>query len=256
MGDLLKEQGRNEEAIAAFDKALSIKPDYVEAFWNSSQLIKYTHEDQKFVLISNLLERADISETDRCYLHYTYAKMKEDLGDFEAAFENYIAGGRLKQKLLSYDFKQDEMIFEQIKNNAFRIKALSLKQPTEPLQSTPIFILGMPRSGTTLVEQIISSHHQVQGAGELPFMGRFGSSFCLGDQMLNSYNASKIRKLYSAELAKVSYGKLFVTDKMPQNFLYMSLILKVLPEAKIVHVKRDPAATCWSNFKNFFRQRA
>ena len=143
MGDLLKEQGRNEEALAAFDRALSIKPDYVEAFWNSSQLIKYTHEDHKFVLISNLLERADISETDRCYLHYTYAKMKEDLGDFDAAFENYIAGGRLRQKLLSYDFKQDEMIFEQIKNNAFRIKALSLKQPTEPLQSTPIFILGM-----------------------------------------------------------------------------------------------------------------
>ena len=86
-------------------------------------------------------------------------------------------------------------------------------------------------------------------------MGRFGSSFCLGDQMLNSYNASKIRKIIlSAELAKVSaYGKLFVTDKMHSwNFLYMSLILKVLPEAKIVHVKRDPAATCWSNFKNFF----
>ena len=129
---------------------------------------------------------------------------------------------------------------------------LSLKQPTEPLQSTPIFILGMPRSGTTLVEQIISSHHQVQGAGSYHLWGVFGSSFCLGDQMLNSYNASKIRKLYSTELAKVSHGKLFVTDKMPQNFLYISLILKVLPEAKIVHVKRDPAATCWSNFKNFF----
>mgnify|MGYP001405946727 CR=1 FL=1 len=110
----------------------------------------------------------------------------------------------------------------------------------------------MPRSGTTLVEQIISSHSQVHGAGELPFASRFGNSLSLGNQKINSDNLLQMRNAYLDELVNVSSGAPFVTDKMPHNFLLIGLLLKALPEAKVIHVKRDPAATCWSNFKHYF----
>ena len=110
----------------------------------------------------------------------------------------------------------------------------------------------MPRSGTTLVEQIISSHSTVQAAGELGHLPRYGASLSLGDQFINSNNILKVRNAYLGELQKISDSSPFITDKMPNNFLYIGLILKALPEAKIIHVQRDPAATCWSNFKHYF----
>ena len=110
----------------------------------------------------------------------------------------------------------------------------------------------MPRSGTTLVEQIVSSHSQVCGAGELSFLDRFGGKLCLGDEVISSKNLLEVRKAYLNELKKVSENKPFVTDKMPHNFINIGVIVKALPEAKIIHVKRDPAATIWSNFKHYF----
>lgn len=110
----------------------------------------------------------------------------------------------------------------------------------------------MPRSGTTLIEQIISSHSEVHGAGELQFLERFGGDICGGEREINSENLHAARSAYLIELEKVSENKRFVTDKMPRNFLQIGLIVKALPEAKIIHVKRDPAATCWSNFKHYF----
>ena len=110
----------------------------------------------------------------------------------------------------------------------------------------------MPRSGTTLVEQIISSHSKVQGAGELSYLTHYGASLSRGNQLINSDNILQVRSSYLDDLKKISDGRPFITDKMPSNFLYVGLILKALPEAKIIHVQRDPAATCWSNFKHYF----
>ena len=205
-----------------------------------------------FSAVDELLKRPNLDEITRCELHYAFAKMNEDIGHLDVAFESYVAGGKLRKKLLSYDFKQDELIFDQIKATAPRFKELTFKQPVEAANNTPIFILGMPRSGTTLVEQIISSHSHVHGAGELPFWNRFGGSISSGNQVITSENVLKMRNAYLNELKKVSNGCQFVTDKMPQNFRYIGLLLKALPEAKVIHVKRDPAATCWSNFKHYF----
>ena len=255
MGVALKDQGKLDEAIACYNKALSLKPDYSEAHSNLSYLIKYKPEDTQVALVGELIQRPDLKDDDRCNLHYTFAKMNEDLGDLEAAYDNYVAGGKLRQKLLSYSFKQDELKFGRIKNTAPTLKDFAFDKPIEAATNTPIFILGMPRSGTTLIEQIITSHSKVHGAGELPFLSNFGSSLSLGNQMINSDNVPQFRNAYLDELVNVSSGAPFVTDKMPQNFLYLGLILKALPEAKVIHVKRDPAATCWSNFKHYFSQK-
>ena len=231
---------------------LSLKPDYAEAHRNLSILVKYQPDDAQITLVREMMQRSDLKDDDRCHLHYTLAKMSEDVGDLDIAYDHYVAGGKLRKKLLSYDFKQDELIFDQTKNTAPKYKGFSLDTPIETTTNTPVFILGMPRSGTTLVEQIISSHSQVHGAGELPFLDRFGGALSLGNQIISSENVLQMRNAYLHELEKVSSGCQFVTDKMPDNFLRIGLILKALPEAKVIHVKRDPAATCWSNFKHCF----
>ena len=252
MGVIFQEQGSLGNAIKVFNKALSIKSDYAEAHRNLSTIIRYKLNDPQINTLIKLLKRNDIKGDARCHLHYAYAKMNDDLGNLNAAFENYVAGGKLRKKLLSYDLEQDKLIFDQIKSTAPILKNILIKEPIKPCYITPIFILGMPRSGTTLVEQIISSHSEVQGAGELGFLHSFGDPIGRGNEAINSDNILKFRKTYLHELQKVSNGKCLVTDKMPSNFLYLGLIMKALPEAKVIHVKRDPAATCWSNFKHYF----
>ena len=110
----------------------------------------------------------------------------------------------------------------------------------------------MPRSGTTLVEQIISSHSMVTGGGELSYVFKFGMDLSLNTVLPNAENISEFRENYLSELAKLSKGVRFITDKMPHNFRFIPLICAALPEAKIIHVRRDPKATCWSNFKQYF----
>ncbi|MDA9798054.1 sulfotransferase [Luminiphilus sp.] len=119
----------------------------------------------------------------------------------------------------------------------------------------PIFIVGMPRSGTTLVEQIISSHSQVTGAGELSFADQFGAAIANGLSEANDESLLNFRGKYLNKLQNVSNGNLIVTDKMPQNFRYIGLLAAAFPEAKIVHVKRNSAAVCWANYKQYFRSK-
>jgi len=110
----------------------------------------------------------------------------------------------------------------------------------------------MPRSGTSLVEQIISSHDKVVGAGELKYIAQFGEKLSVDPTSINITAISEFRQRYLSELSKLSYGKNFVTDKMPQNFLFIPLICAAFPEAKIVHIKRSAAAICWSNYTKHF----
>ena len=252
IGLTLKDQGKSEKAKESFNRALSLKSDYAKAHRNLSTLVKYKLGNPQIKSVDQLLKRAETNDSDKCRLHYAAAKMKEDIGELEEAFKHFVDGGALRKKLLSYDLKQDQELFSRIKAAANRFENLNLQLASEKINSTPIFILGMPRSGTTLIEQILSCHSKVQAAGELMFLDRYAGKLCGGLKEITSKALLKVRHQYLQELGKISEGNLFVTDKMPQNFLYLGLILKVLPEAKIIHLKRDPAATCWSNFKHYF----
>ena len=121
---------------------------------------------------------------------------------------------------------------------------------------SPIFIVGMPRSGTTLVEQIISSHSQVTGAGELSFVEQFGGSLARGLSEINTTSLLGFREHYLNRLKDFAKGNLIVTDKMPQNFRYIGLLIAAFPESRIVHVKRNPAAVCWANYKQYFSSKS
>ena len=252
LANVYGEQGKVEESIVYYKKALEINPNYAEVHRNISALIKYKIGNSQMSLVSGLLKNPSLKELDRCHLSYAYAKMNEDVGNFDLAFENYVAGGAIRKKLLGYDQKMDAQLFRIIQRTAKKFSESSINLINIKQSLTPIFILGMPRSGTTLVEQIISSHSKVQGAGELKILGNVGGPISLGKKAASHESLLVVRKYYLSELEKISSGKQFVTDKMPHNFLYLGLILNAIPEAKIIHVKRDPAATCWSNFKHYF----
>ena len=133
---------------------------------------------------------------------------------------------------MNYDISQDLELFKKIKTNYPQIEKNSLEAEKLSKKLTPIFIVGMPRSGTTLVEQIISSHWQVTGAGELPYVDQFGSAIANGLSEINDKALLDFRNKYLLKLKGVSDGNLIVTDKMPQNFRYIGLLYAAFPEAK------------------------
>ncbi|WP_316862876.1 tetratricopeptide repeat protein [uncultured Cohaesibacter sp.] len=252
LGIINETLGNKEQALEAFRKALSLKPDYAEVHFGISRLTRYTPQDPQIVQVEQFLKDPNQSLEARCLLHYTSAKMCEDIGNLECALKNYIAGGHLRQKQLGYDFRRNEETFSNIEKAAPSIKESTLQIGPADRSVTPIFILGMPRSGTTLVEQIISSHSLVKGAGELEFVSKFGKKLSLGTEAASPEALHAFRQNYLNAIKGLSKGAPFVTDKMPHNFLHIGLILAALPEARILHIKRDAAAICWSNFKSYF----
>jgi len=252
LGVTLQEQGRLDEAETNYRKAIALKPDFAEAHRHLTLLKKFDAQDKQYSKMQELYLDKNISEEQRCHINFGLAKACEDLGDLEKAFQHYREGNVLRKKLLNYNINQDIELFRQIKSTYPQIEQNSLTPDKLSKNLMPIFIIGLPRSGTTIVEQIISSHSKVTGAGELNFAAQFGSSIARGLSDSNTDSLINFRERYLFKLQSVSNGNLIVTDKMPQNFRYIGLLAAAFPEAKIVHVKRNPAAVCWANYKQYF----
>jgi tetratricopeptide (TPR) repeat protein len=252
LGVTFYELGRLDEALASYTQAITLNPDYAEAHRMLTSIKKFDTQDEQCSKMQEIYLNEDISEEQRCHINFGLAKACEDLGDFEQAFTHYSEGNVLRKKLLNYDINQDVKLFEQLKSSYPKIGKNSLEPDKLSKNFIPIFIIGMPRSGTTLVEQIISSHSKVTGAGELNFAAQFGAAIATGITEANNESLLKFRHNYLNKLQNISNGNLIVTDKMPQNFRYIGLLAAAFPEAKIVHVKRSPAAVCWANYKQYF----
>ena len=252
LGISYRQQGKLKLAKAAYEKALTLNPNYADAHRNLSNVKKYTVTDDHFIQVQGLYQHKQLSDDVRCNLSFVLAKVYDDLERYDRAFPYLIEGNSLRKKLLNYNIIQDQKLFSKLKKSQPRIMENSLKTENGSEGLVPIFILGMPRSGSTLVEQILSSHSQVTGAGELVYVPKFGSNLVQKLPTHNLDNIPKFREKYLSELAHRRNGNRFVTDKLPHNFLYIALICAALPEAKIIHVQREAAATCWSNFKHYF----
>ena len=245
-------QGMTEEASKAYRKAIAGKSLCADAHRHLSQLTKYQPGNSHIVQVEKLLSSAELTRHQSCQLNYTYAKMKEDLGEFDQAFRYYQAAGMLRKQMNRYDIRDDALFFNRIKQHAVKlIEARNYDWKEEKSNRIPIFIVGMPRSGTSLVEQIISNHSNVTAGGELPFLGEGGKQL-VQKGILDTNNLKNFRDHYLNRLNEMSSGGKFVTDKMPHNFRYLGIIRAAFPEAKIVHVTRDAGAVCWSNFQQYF----
>ena len=288
-GLILQKLGYETDAIIQFKKALKIKPDFAEAFNNMGlsqrnlgskreakinlkkairldaqlcisynnlkDLHTFSSEDPLIFQMEELLSDNGLQDSEKCHLHFALSKAYEDLDDLTTSYSHLKTGNALRKKVLKYDFSEDVQAFEKIKLNTQNIKKVISSFDTDA-QPKPIFILGMMRSGTTLVEQIVSRHSRVTGAGELGYLGRFGYDLAIGLKAATSENIKTLRDSYLTSLQQRNENTEFITDKMPVNFKFINLIKTALPEAKIIHVHRDPKATCWSNFKHYFSSNA
>ena len=252
-GNALQELGQLDEAVKCYEKALAYKPEYTEALLNLSGIKKYTANDPQISIMQSLYSRSDLNLSNRIHLCFALAKVNEDLGEQDELFEFLHEGNRLRKQELNYSLNSSQ-------NQSSTVKKMFSSPPSlsyEPSTIRPVFIVGMPRSGTTLVEQIIASHHAVHGAGELNNLSKFispilKSHYTKNKSSLNEKDLLTMRKQYLDLLSSFKVPENVITDKMPLNFRFIGFILSAIPEAKIVHLKRDARATCWSIYKYYF----
>ena len=251
----LEQQGKLKDAQANFEKAIIINPALAKTHRQLSLIKNFDKYDNQYHLLQKLYLDKNISDEQLCHINFSLAKIYEDLENFEKAFKHFEEGNKIQKKFLNYNIKTDIELFNQIKLSFQKIKKNipSIKRNKSDL--TPIFIIGMPRSGTTLVEQIISSHSKVSGLGELPFVSQIGLKIANGLLEYNSETVLKFKNAYLEKIKNFSDKSLIITDKMPQNFLYIGLIATSFPEAKILQIKRDKAAVCWANYKQWFKSK-
>ena len=233
IGAVQQDQNKLEDAISSYKKAIEIRPYYSEAFIGTfSILTKYTHDNDHFHQVKCLYENDGLSEIAKCNLCFALAKMYEDIGEIKLAFERLAEGNSHRSKLLNYSIDSDILYFRQLLSAQESLKLNTIKFKETPNNIIPFFIVGMPRSGTTLVEQIVSSHSLITGAGELGYIDKYGRALALGYVNPSEEKLLEFRSLYLTELSKLSAENLYVTDKMPQNFRFIHLICGAFTRGK------------------------
>ncbi|MGN6653468.1 sulfotransferase [Trinickia sp.] len=257
---LLLEAGRNHEALAAFEQALARFPDSAQALAARAELHTFTANDPEIGKLEAYLAQGERRPlADRVAAHFALGKAYLDTTHPEQAFRHLEAGNRSKRASFDYDGEQIGRWMEDLRT-IFTPERYSRLAGLGQASALPVFVIGMPRSGTTLIEQILSSHPQVAGAGELSALrlsideiGRFPDCVVALDGEPDAQ--AKLRQCaqaYLARLAPLAGGRPHVVDKMPGNFLYAGLIPSILPGARIIHVRRDPVDTCLSCYTKLF----
>ena len=258
-GIILMELGLFEDAITSFKKVLKLNPNSIEALYSLSTVQKYTSYTDDVKTRETLFKNNKISIFDKIQLSFSLGKIFEDLKNRNKSLEYLKIANRIKRKTFSYNIKDDLKIFDSIIKN-FNQEFFNARVDKGIKDKTPIFIIGMPRSGTSLVEQILSSHKYVFGAGELTNLAEicFSKGRIINEdfvkKVLNSQfkNFKIMAQLYINELRSHSSSAFHITDKMPENFFYVGMIKLMMPNSKIIHCKRNPVDTCMSNFQNNF----
>ncbi len=254
-GTALRTFGRIDEAQRAIERAIALAPRKAEFYRSLGELKAFAADDPHVALIEALArDIAVLSEEEQIHLHFALGKLYDDLGRHERAFGHLIAGNALKRKYIVYDEAAVLARFE-LTRELFGAEVMQARQGQGHPSPVPVFIFGMPRSGTTLVEQILASHPQVYGAGELGDFetavarigGPGGPPADVGGAELR-----QIGERYLERVGALAPTAARITDKMPVNFRFAGLIHLALPNARIIHTRRDPIDTCLSCFSILF----
>jgi tetratricopeptide (TPR) repeat protein len=250
--------GRTEEAAAALERAVAAAPERSRAYYHLSLARRARAADPLIDAMERLLASPLRSLDDQCWLHFALGKVLADVSDHEAAFRHLLSGNAIKHSRTPYDAKGSLDDFERLKTN-FTAEAIERNRGAGDPSQVPIFILGMPRSGSTLIEQIFASHSQVSAAGEARALG--AAIEALRDELRDTQGARPMargdwRRLgadYLRRLGPLAKDAPRVTDKMPDNFRFIGAIHLALPNAAIIHLQRDPLDVCLSCFSTLFQ---
>jgi len=263
VGHALKTLGRQQEAIVAYRSAAQVNPSFGDAYWSLANLKTYRFAEDDIARMRTIEAQADIALADRYHLCFALGKALEDRGEYAGSFAYYARGNALKKDELKYRPETTERN-ARLQMQAFTPDFLVARRGAGCDRPDPIFIVGLPRAGSTLLEQILASHSLVEGTMELADITRLvvrlqGRSY---DEAAPAYPgnlrdipAEKLRDFgerYLADTQVYRTGKPFFIDKNPNNFRHLGLIHLILPNAKIIDARREPMACCFSNYKQLF----
>ena len=258
LGHVYKTMGEIDNSIDSYKNTILQNNLSGEAYWSLANLKTYSFSENEIKDMEDTL-KGDMSDIERSQMHFALGKAYEVKKDFDKSFKNYYEGNKVKKGLIKYSS-------DDTTDNTKRILNFFNKENIQKLAKSstgdrdPIFVLGMPRSGSTLVDQIISSHSKVDGTQELPNIIKIAAELNSNNQknypeVLKDLDESKLSNLgkdYISETAWARDSAPFFIDKMPNNFIHIGLIKTILPNAKIIDTRRDPMDTCFSCFKQFF----
>jgi len=263
-GHALKSAGRQDESIAAYRRSIELAPSLGEAWWSLANMKTFRFSDADLEAMRRELERTDLGVEDRYHFCFSLGKALEDAGDYAASFEQYALGNRERRKVIRYDA-------DDVANGIQRSRALfsgdffAARSGWGAPAPDPIFIVGLPRAGSTLLEQILSSHPAVEGTMELPDVLNFARELegprkkgapprypgVLATITAEAFSALGERYLDQTRVQRRE-GTPYFIDKMPNNFLHVGLIHLMLPNARIIDARRHPLGCCYSVFKQHF----
>ena len=263
-GHALKTVGRQPDSIAAYRRSIDLRGGLGEAWWSLANLKTMRFAEDDIARMEHALEDKGIGAEDRFHLHFALGKALEDAGLWERSFGHYAEGNRLRR--LRIDYAADETSDLVARSKALFTPTFFAERAGQGADAAdPIFVLGMPRSGSTLVEQILASHPLVEGTRELPdiatFAQRLSGRKLRADpshypEALAALSADELRALGEEYLTRARVHRKtdrpFFVDKMPNNWAFVGLIQLILPNAKIINTRRHPLGCCFSNFKQHF----
>jgi len=250
IGQIYASLGIVMEAEKYLQLAIEKDGQHIESYKSYFLLKKIKEDDKIYLKLKNLINNDQIKNIEKQNMLYSLSKASFDIGKDNEAFTFLEKANELRLREVKFSQKKIEKNYQRLKDIFSKIYEKKIEF-YEEYNSYPIFILGMPRSGTSLLEQIISNHSMVYGGGELSLLTNTINKFDneLDFNFLDTL--TKIRDDYLFNLNKLSKKK-YITDKLPGNFKFIGIILESIPEAKIIHVERNPMAVCWSNYKSNF----
>ncbi len=251
--------GKIDDAVALFKRAIDLEPNSAQCHWGLANSAK-AKDDTHIKTMQGLIHSGQQSKRSQGFLHYAIGKENEDLGNWPEAFSAFTQGARARRETVEFNEADETAMFEAIKET-YTAQWLA-NCPAGAEDPAPIFVLGQPRTGTTLIERVITSHSQVYSAGELQQFGlavrrasrhadpkRFSKELFIAAATVNP---AEIGNMYLRSTAKLRDKSPFFVDKLPVNYLNIPLILAALPKAKIVHLVRGPMDACFASFKQLF----
>ncbi len=264
-GHALKTAGRTQDAIASYRRAVEVNPMHGDAWYALANLKTYSFSDDELQAMRTAMDDPNLHFMGRVHIAFALGKALEDKRAYDEAFARYSEGNALKKRQIRYTTEQMREEFDGQKRHC-TAELFERRRGTGHDDPAPIFILGLPRAGSTLIEQILASHSQVDGTLELPnilsLAHRLRGRKQVTDReryprVLHDLPAEELKKLgedYIDNTAIHRRGAPFFTDKMPNNFRHIGLIHMILPNAKIIDARREPMACCFSGFKQLFAE--
>ena len=260
MGHALKTIGRQEESIDTYRDCITRHPEFGEAYWALANLKTFRFSEDEVATMEKYVDDEKLPDETRVNFNYSLGKSYEDQGDYDQAFARYDKGNQLRRPHENYDPVQTEMVHDQI-IDTITPEFLEANREHGCPAPDPIFIVGLPRSGSTLIEQILASHSHVDGTLELPDLPRIIKA--INEQRPQGEGYPQALRHYGPELAKLGEqylewterhrkGAPRFTDKMPNNFASIGLIAAILPNAKVVNARRHPLDSCMGCYKQLF----